>query len=86
MDIQINSRAEYQAAVERANALSDAPEGSEAASELAILVGALRKWDETHAGENAHGPEANPEPGSNRSPDDLALSGLPGNLGKLKAD
>ncbi|KRE11743.1 hypothetical protein ASE66_24880 [Bosea sp. Root483D1] len=82
----ISTKAEYEAAAERANALSDAPEGSPAAAELAALVCALRKWDEVHAGENAHGPEANPEPGTNRSPDDLLVSGLPGNLGKLKAD
>lgn len=82
----IQNHTEYAAAAERANALSDAPEGSEAARELATLIEALRKWDEEHAGENAHGPETNPEPGSNFSPDDLPVSGLPGNLGKLKAD
>ncbi|MEI5668318.1 hypothetical protein WBO78_24355 [Bosea sp. CCNWLW174] len=82
----IQNHTEYAAAAERANALSDAPEGSEAARELATLIAALRKWDEDHAGENAHGPETNPEPGSNVSRDDLPVSGLPGNLGKLKAD
>lgn len=82
----IQNHTEYAAAAERANALSDAPEGSDAARELAALIDALRKWDEVHAGENAHGPEADPEPGSNVSPDDLPVSGLPGNLGKLKAD
>ncbi|MGX1787029.1 hypothetical protein ACWIGM_09845 [Bosea sp. NPDC055332] len=81
----IQNHTEYAAAAERANSLSDAPEGSEAARELAVLIEALRKWDEDHAGENAHGPEASPEPGNNISPDDLPVSGLPGNLGKLKA-
>lgn len=82
----IQNHTEYAAAAERANALSDAPEGSEAARELAVLIEALRKWDEAHAGENAHGPETHPEPGSILSPDDLPVSGLPGNLGKLKVD
>lgn len=82
----IQNQTDYAAAAERANALSDAPEGSKAARELAGLIEALRKWDEDHVGENAHGPEANPEPGSNLSADDLPISGLPGNLGKLNAD
>jgi len=84
--MRIQNHTEYAAAAERANALSDAPEGSEAARELAVLIEALRQWDEDHAGENAHGPESNPEPGSNESPDDLPVAGLPGNLGKLNAD
>ncbi|WP_129160492.1 hypothetical protein [Bosea sp. Tri-44] len=82
----IQSHTEYAAKAERANALSDAPEGSSAAEELKNLIAALRQWDEDHAGENMHGPEANPLPGTNRSPDDLPIAGLPGNLGKLHLD
>ncbi|MCV9937698.1 hypothetical protein OIU35_15190 [Boseaceae bacterium BT-24-1] len=82
----IQSYTEYAAAAERANAISDAQEGSEEAAELANLIAAIRQWDEDHAGENSHGPEANPEPGTNRSLDDLPIAGLPGNLGKLKLD
>ncbi|MCV9937145.1 hypothetical protein OIU35_12290 [Boseaceae bacterium BT-24-1] len=82
----IQSHTEYAAAAERANALSDVPEDSAAAEELKNLVAALRQWDEDHAGENKHGPEANPAPGTNRSSDDLPVAGLPGNLVKLKRD
>lgn len=84
--MRIQNHSEYAAAAERANALSDAPEQSDAAGELAVLIEALRKWEQEHAGENAHGPEDNPEPGSNDSLDDLPVAGLPGNLGKLQAD
>lgn len=73
----------YEAAAARANALSDAPEGSEAAAELAELVAALREW-EARREPQGHGPEENPAPGANQSPDDLPLSGLPGKLGKLR--
>ncbi|AOO81330.1 hypothetical protein [Bosea vaviloviae] len=79
----IANKAEYEAAAARANALSDAPEGSPAAQELATLVAELRQWDEAHKGENSHGPE--PVAGLNR-PDDMSVSGLPGNIGKLKKD
>ncbi|WID98818.1 hypothetical protein QO058_11540 [Bosea vestrisii] len=82
----IQSHTDYAAAAERANALSDAPEGSAAAEELKGLVAALRQWDEDHRGDQRNGPEANPEPGTNRSPDDLPVAGLPGNFGKLKLD
>lgn len=81
----ITSKAEYEAAAERANAISDAPEGSPAASELAALVEALRKWDEEHTGENRNGPE-NSDVGTALTKDDLPISGLPGNLGKLNAE
>lgn len=84
--MRIESHTEYAAAAERANALSDAPEGSDAAGERAVLIEALRKWDREHARENVHGPEDDPEPGSNDNPDDLPVAGLPGNLGKLQAD
>lgn len=78
--MKISNRDEYEAAASRANALSDAPEGSAAAGELAELVAALRVWDEEHKGENSHGPD--PVQGLN-TPDDLSVSGLPGNVGKL---
>jgi|APAra7269096613_1048513.scaffolds.fasta_scaffold12379_1 hypothetical protein len=81
--MKISNHDEYAAAAARASSLSDAPEGSEAASELAELVTALRAWDEAHKGQNSHGPE--PVEGLNR-PDDLSVSGLPGNLGKLRAN
>jgi len=76
----IASHDEYKAAVARASSLSDAPKGSPAAAEHAELTAALRAWDEVHKGENSHGPE--PVEGLNR-PDDLSVSGLPGNLGQL---
>jgi hypothetical protein len=77
------TKAEYEAAVVRANALSDAPEGTPEARELALLIADLREWDEHHKGDQSHGPE--PVEGFNR-PDDLPFSGLPGNLGKLTKD
>ena len=79
----IQTRTEYEAIALRANALSDAPEGSPAAEELSALIADLRAWDETHKGEHKNGPE--PVDGLNR-PDDMSISGLPGNLGKLHAD
>jgi hypothetical protein len=79
--VKISKHDEYEAAVARANSLSDAPEGSPSAAEHAGLVAAIRAWDEEHKGANNHGPE--PAEGLNR-PDDLRLSGLPGNLGKLR--
>ena len=80
----ITTRAEYDHAVARANALSDAPEGSPQAQELATLTADLRAWDEKHRGENANGPDSDTD-ASLDSPDDMSVSGLPGNLGKLNA-
>ena len=77
------SRDEYSAAVQRAAALSDAPEGTEQAAEFRTLTEAIRRWDEEHEGENSHGPETETDL---LRPDDLPFSGLPGNLGKLKRD
>jgi hypothetical protein len=81
--MNIRDKAEYDAAATRANAISDAPEGTPEARELARLVAAIRAWDEAHKGEQSHGPE--PVSGLTR-PDDLSVSGLPGNLGKLHLD
>lgn len=81
--MQIENNDEYEAAAARANALSDAPEGSKAAAELAELVAALRQWEASREPQG-HRPEDNPVPGTNQSPDDLPFSGLPGNLGKLR--
>lgn len=82
--MRIESKDELDAAAKRANALSDAVEGTPAAEELADLVTAIRDWEARRVSED-HGPDENPEPGTNRSPDDLPFSGLPGNLGKLRA-
>lgn len=79
----IETRAAYDAAKLRANALSAAPAGSEAADELAALIAEIRQWQERHEGQEAHGPE--PVEGF-IGPDDLPVSGLPGNLGKLRDD
>lgn len=79
--VKISNHDEYEAAVARASSLSDARDGSPSAAEHAELVAAIRSWDEQHKGENSHGPE--PSEGLNR-PDDLRISGLPGNLGKLR--
>lgn len=79
--MKISNHDEYEAAVARASALSDAREGSAAAAEHAELTAALRAWTEAHKGENSNGPE--PIVGLN-TPDDLSVSGLPGNLGKLR--
>ncbi|HEV7321797.1 MAG TPA: hypothetical protein VGO04_24595 [Ensifer sp.] len=79
--MRISNHDEYNAAVARAHSLSDAPEGSAAAAEHADLIAALRAWDEEHKGENSHGPE--PVGGLNTA-DDFGVSGLPGNLGRLR--
>ena len=79
----INNSYEYEAATLRANAISDAPEGSPAAQERAQLIAEIRAWDEIHQGDGKNGPE--PVDGLTR-PDDMTVSGLPGNLGKLYAD
>jgi hypothetical protein len=81
--VEIKDKADYYAAAKRANAISDAPEGTPEALELAGLVDAIRAWDEAHKGENANGIE---ETSSLTRPDDLSVSGLPGNLGKLHED
>lgn len=81
--MRIENKDEYDAAAARANALSDAPEGTVAAAELADLIMAIQDWEASREPEG-HGPEANPAPGTNRSPDDLPFAGLPGNLGKLR--
>lgn len=80
----IKSRAEYDHAVARANTLSDAPEGSQQAEERATLTADLRAWDDAHRGENANGPDSDTD-ASLESPDDMSVSGLPFNLGKLNA-
>lgn len=81
--MQIRNKADYDAAATRANALSDATEGSPEALEHAGLVDAIRIWDENYKGENANGVE---DASSLTRPDDLSVSGLPGNLGKLYKD
>lgn len=53
------------------------------ALELAGLVAAIRAWDEAHKGEQSHGSE---QVSGLTRPDDLSVSGLPGNLGKLHLD
>lgn len=77
------NRAEYEAALQRAAALSDAPAGSPQATEFQQLTSEIRRWNEAHRGESDQGPEP-----SNRllKPDDLPFSGLPGNIGKLNDD
>lgn len=77
--IDAASKAEYDAAATRANAISDAQEGSPEAHEHAKLVAAIRAWDEKHKGEQSHGPE---EVSGLTRPDVMSVSGLPGNLGK----
>ena len=79
----ISNHDDCSAAVERANALSDAPEGSAQAEEFRRLTAEISRWNQAHEGENSHGPE--PVDGLLR-PDDLPFSGLPGNLGKLEKD
>ena len=81
--MNITDKEEYAAAAQRASAISDAPEGSAEAQELAILVAAIRNWDEAHKGENANGVE---DASDLTRADDLSFSGLPGNLGKLRKD
>lgn len=79
----LKNHEEYEAAVQRAAALSDAPAGSPQAIEFQQLTAEIRQWNEAHKGENSHGPE--PSDGLLK-PDDLPFSGLPGNLGKLHED
>lgn len=79
----LTNHEEYEAAVQRAATLSDAPEGSAEAAEFQHRTAEIRHWNEEHKGENTHGPE--PTDGLLKS-DDLSFSGLPGNLGKLKDD
>ncbi len=74
---------EYEAAVQRAAALSDAPAGTPQAAEFLRLTDKIRHWNEAHRGEKSHGPEPSD---SLLKPDDLPFSGLPGNLGKLNKD
>lgn len=81
--MRIASHEEYQAAVHRAAALSDALPNSEAGREYQRLVSEIREWDEAHKGQSAHGPE---EDEGFLTPDDIAVIGLPGNLGKLRKD
>ncbi len=81
--MHIANHDEYNAAVQRAAALSDALPKSEEGLEFQRLTSAIREWDEAHKGENAHGPELDQ---SLLRPDDLPFSGLPGNLGKLHKD
>lgn len=52
--MKISDQDEYEAAASRANAVSDAPEGS-AAAELAELVAALRVWNEEHRAKTVMG-------------------------------
>lgn len=79
--MRIANHEEYQAAVHRAAALSDALPDSEQGREYQRLVGEIREWDEAHKGQNAHGPE---EDDGFLTADDMAVTGLPGNLGKLR--
>jgi len=79
--VTLESQADYEAAVQRAAALSDAPAGSVQAAEFQRLTGDIRRWNEAHKGENSQGPEPS---GELLTPDDLPFAGLPGNLGKLK--
>lgn len=81
--MRISNQDEYQAAVQRAAAVSDAPSDSEEGREFQRLTSAIRDWDEAHKGENASGPEPDQ---SLLRPDDLPFSGLPANLGKLHKD
>uniref|UniRef100_A0A9E7ZRH6 Uncharacterized protein n=1 Tax=Bosea sp. NBC_00436 TaxID=2969620 RepID=A0A9E7ZRH6_9HYPH len=77
----LKTHEEYEAAVQRAAALSDAPGGSPQATQFQQLADEIRDWNEAHKGKNSHGPEHSD---SLLKPDDLPFSGLPGNLGKLK--
>jgi len=81
--MSIANHDEYQAAVHRAAALSDALPDSEQGREHQRLVGEIREWDEAHKGQKAHGPE---EDDGFLTGDDMALTGLPGNLGKLRKE
>ncbi len=44
------------------------------------LVDEIREWDEAHKGQNARGPE---EDDGFLTADDMAVTGLPDNLGEL---
>jgi len=77
--MRISSKSDYDAAAARAAALDDAPEGTPAAAERATLREALRRWDQDQAGGDG-------DQGAALTKDDLPFTGLPGNLGKLKAD
>ncbi|WP_336812389.1 hypothetical protein [Bosea sp. MMO-172] len=79
----LKTHEEYEAALQRAAALSDAPPDSPQATEFQQLTAEIRRWNEAHKGESSHGPE--PSEGLLK-PDDLPFSGLPGNLGKLNKD
>lgn len=82
---------DYEIAMIEIQELSGAPEGSPEERRLIELVEAAEAWDRGKGGEvagdvvpeHAHGPE--PVDGLNR-PDDLSVSGLPFNLGKLNKD
>lgn len=78
--MRIASHEDYQAAVHRAATLSDALPDSEQGREYQRLLSEIREWDDAHKGQNAHGPE---EDGF-LTPDDMAVTGLPGNIGKLR--
>lgn len=71
--MNIKDMAEYGSAAIRANAISDPPDGTHEARELARLL--LRALDEAHRGD---GPEL---VSVLTRPDDLTPSELPGNLG-----
>ncbi|MGO4406449.1 hypothetical protein AB4Z10_19585 [Bosea sp. RAF48] len=64
----ISNQDEYQAAVQRPAAVSDALRVSEKGREFQSLTSAIREWDEAHKGENASGPEPDQ---SLLRPDDL---------------
>ena len=84
----INSQRDYEAAMAEIQRLVGAPADSLKEARLKALVSAAEAWDRGKGGEvagdvepdHSHGPE-NVE-GLNR-PDDLSVSGLPFNLGKL---
>lgn len=79
--MRIASHEEYQAAMHRAAALSDALPDSEQGREYRRLISEIRDWDEAHKGQNAHGPE---QYDGSLTSDEMAVTGLPGNLGKLR--
>ncbi|CAH1699643.1 conserved hypothetical protein [Hyphomicrobiales bacterium] len=81
--MRIANHEEYQAAVHRAAALSDALPDSEQGREYQRLISEIREWDDAHKCQNAHGPERDE---GLLTPDDVAVTGLPGNLGKLHKD
>lgn len=79
----LRNEVEYQAALARAFAMTDAPPESVEYAERAGLLAEIRAWEASRGGEAKHGPE--PVAGLTR-PDDWNVSGLPGSLGKLKRD